>query len=142
MKNKRIEAFFTALVCAFAISVLVITFIYTFASNTKVVAVSIIWQAFGVSILCSVINLVYLSEKLTFIKQSIIAYVLISCTLLILGRLFNWYTFEKPMDIFITFCIFSALYLPGWICIRQINKTKEKKLNEKLQKFKNDYDPR
>jgi len=93
MKNKTTQYFFLGLMIAFIISVLSLSIIMTIISDVAVLPISLIWQVLVLSILCSLINLVYQSEKLKFIWQSIIGYILTTTTIISCVIVFDWYSF-------------------------------------------------
>lgn len=141
MKNEKLRDFFLGLLISFTISVLIVTLVYTLAINHSPIPVLLIWQAFGLSVLCSLINLVYRMEKLTFLWQSIIGYVLTTSAILICSLLFDWYgaegrNFKKTLALFISFLIYSFFYLLTWLIIWKISKAKKIKMNDKLREYK------
>ena len=94
MKNNKIKYFFLGIMIAFSISVIIISAVMTIASDSGMVPVSLIWQALLLSALCSLINLVYQSEKIKFVWQSIIAYVFTTVTIMSCSMIFDWYPFD------------------------------------------------
>lgn len=141
MKRQTIQYFFTGLMIAFTISVLILSAVMAIATDADVVSVSLIWQAFVLSILCSLINLVYRSEKLKFIWQSIIGYILTTATIMTCGFTFGWYSyggnhFNRASFILISFLVYSLFYLVTWMIIWRITTAREKELNYKLDQYK------
>lgn len=139
MKNITIQFFFLGLMIAFTISVLMVSAILAITTDAAMLPISLIWQTFLLSILCSLINLVYRSEKLKFFWQSIIGYILTTATIISCGLIFGWYganNFDRISFILISFFVYSLFYLITWIIIWQIAKSKKKTLNDKLKEFK------
>lgn len=141
MRKQIIQYFFIGLLIAFTTSVLILSTVMEFVTDTAMVPVAMIWQSFILSILCSLINLVYRSEKLKFIWQSIIAYILTTATIITCGLIFGWYSyggnsFNRTSFIFISFLVYSLCYLITWIIIWNITKSKKRKLNDKLTIYK------
>ncbi|MBR0597707.1 DUF3021 family protein [Sinanaerobacter chloroacetimidivorans] len=139
MKNITIQFFFLGLMIAFTISVLMVSAILAITTDAAMLPISLIWQTFLLSILCSLINLVYRSEKLKFFWQSIIGYILTTATIISCGLIFGWYganSFDRISFILISFFVYSLFYLITWIIIWQIAKSKKKTLNDKLKEFK------
>lgn len=140
MLKKMLSDFFLGILISFTISVLFITAVYTFTEESNI-PVLLIWQSLSLSTLCSLINLVYRMEKLTFLWQSILGYLLTTTTIMICGFQFGWYNlgggnFKNPMVIFISFFVYSLFYLFTWIIIWQVNKAKKRKMNDKLRAYK------
>lgn len=126
---------------AFTISVLTLSAVLAIVTDTAMVPVSLIGQTFVLSVLCSLINLVYRSEKLKFVWQSIIGYILTTATIISCGLIFDWYgfggnSFDRTGFVLISFFVYSLFYLITWIIIWQIAKAKKKVLNDKLKEFK------
>lgn len=141
MKKITTQFFFLGLMIAFTISVLIVSVVIAITTDTAMIPVSLIWQAFVLSILCSLINLVYRSEKLKFVWQSIIGYILTTATLISCGLVFGWYSyggnrFDRASFVLISFLVYSLFYLMTWIIIWQIAKVKKKELNDKLNEYK------
>ncbi len=139
MKKETVQYFFLGILIAFTISVIIIAAVMTFAEEN--VPVVMIWESLILAALCSFINLVYRSEKLKFIWQSLIAYILTTGTITLCGVIFNWYDYplesvSKPSFILISFCVYSLFYLVTWLIIWRIAKAKEKDLNNKLKEYK------
>ena len=108
MKKQIIQYFFIGLLIAFTTSVLILSTVMEIVMDTAMISVTMIWQSFILSILCSLINLVYRSEKLKFIWQSIIGYILTTATIITCGLIFGWYSygwnnFNRTSFIFISF---------------------------------------
>ena len=59
MKNKMIQDFLLGILIAFTIAVIILSAIMAIVTDTAAIPVSLIWQAFVLSILCSLINLAY-----------------------------------------------------------------------------------
>ena len=138
---KSVQHFFLGVLIAFTISVIIIAAVMTFAEETPMIPAVMIWQSLILASLCSLINLVYRSEKLKFIWQSLIAYVLTTSTITLCGLIFNWYDYpqeslSKPVFILISFLVYSLFYLVTWLIIWRIAKAKEKDLNNKLKEYK------
>lgn len=143
MNKQIIQYFISGVMGAFTISVLIISIVTTIISNNEMIPVSLIWQALFVSVLCSLINFVYRSEKLKFIWQCIIGYILTAVMITICALTFNWYGYgengfsTRSLNlIFITFLIYSSMYLFVWIILWQKRKTEKKELNNKLNEYK------
>lgn len=143
MNKQIIQYFISGVMSAFTISVLIISAVTTIISNNEMIPVSLILQALFVSVLCSLINFVYRSEKLKFIWQCIIGYILTSVMITICALTFNWYGYgengfsaESLNLILITFLIYSLLYLFVWIILWQVRKIKKRELNNKLNEYK------
>lgn len=136
-----IQHFFLGLMIAFTISVLMLSGIMLLAFDTASVPVSMIGQSLILSALCSLINLVYRSEKLKFLWQSLLGYVLTVGTIITCGLIFDWYQFSgNPQNqtgyILISFVVYSLFYLATWIIIWRLSVTRKKALNEKLMAYK------
>ncbi len=141
MKNKMIQDFLLGILIAFTIAVIILSAIMAIVTDTAAIPVSLIWQAFVLSILCSLINLVYRSEKLRFVWQSIIGYVLTTGTIILSGLIFGWYdyrgnSFDRTGFILISFLVYSLFYLITWIIIWRITKARGRVLNAKLEEYK------
>lgn len=139
--NQTIQHFFIGTLIAFTTSVLIICAVMAIASDVPMVSVELIWQSFILSTLCSLINLVYRSEKLKFIWQSIIGYFLTTTMIITCGLVFDWYSyggnnFNKVYLIILSFLVYSLFYLFTWIIIWNITKAKQKALNDKLVEYK------
>lgn len=140
MKKELLSDFLLGILISFTISALFITIVYSFSEN-RAIPVLLIWQSLGLSIVCSLINLVYRMENIEFLSQSILGYLLTTSALMICGFLFGWYNFfrdffNKPVIIFISFLIYSIFYLFTWLIIWQANKAKKRKMNDKLREYK------
>lgn len=136
-----IQHFFLGLMIAFTISVVLLSVIMSTVFETFSVPVSLIGQSFILSILCSLINLVYRSEKLKFMWQSLIGYVLTVGTIITCGLVFGWYHFggtaqDQTGYVMISFAVYSLFYLVTWLFIWRITITKKKELNIKLKEYK------
>lgn len=136
-----IQHFFLGFMIAFTISVILLSLIMSTVFETFSVPVSLIGQSFVLSILCSLINLVYRSEKLKFLWQSLIGYVLTVGTIITCGLVFGWYHFggntqDQTGYILISFAVYSFFYLVTWLIIWRITITKKKELNMKLNEYK------
>jgi hypothetical protein len=141
MKKQMLQHFFIGVLIAFTISIIILSAIMVFTSEDPAVSVHLIWQVFILSVLCSLINLVYCSEKLKFIWQSVIGYLLTTATIMICGLTFDWYgsggnNFNKTNFIVVSFFIYSLFYLFTWMIIWKITKLKKKELNDKLREYK------
>jgi FlaA1/EpsC-like NDP-sugar epimerase len=141
MKNIAVKFFLLGIMIACTISVLILSAVMAIATEAQAVPVSFIWQSLVLSVLCSVINLVYRSEKLKFIWQSVIGYILTTATIISCGLIFNWYSYggnslDRRVFILISFLVYSLFYLITWIIIWKITKAKKKELNDKLREFK------
>jgi uncharacterized BrkB/YihY/UPF0761 family membrane protein len=116
-----IQHFFLGLMIAFTISIVLLS-----------VIMSTIFETF---------NLVYRSEKLRFLWQSLIGYVLTVGTIIACGLIFGWYHFggesQNQMNfILISFVVYSLFYLVTWLIIWRISIKKKKELNKKLNEYK------
>lgn len=141
MKKQTIQYFFLGILIAFSVSVLMLSAIMPIAFHTATVPVKLICQSFILSILCSLINLVYSSEKMKFIWQSIIGYILTTATITACGLIFGWYSIggnscNRISTVLGSFLVTSLCYLITWIIIWQIAKAKGKELNDKLKQYK------
>lgn len=141
MKKLTIQHFFLGLMIAFTISVLIVSAVMAAAADPAAVPVSLIWQTLVLSALCSLINLVYRSEKLKFIWQSVIGYFLTTATIISCGLIFGWYGsgaggLDRTGFILISFFVYSFCYLITWVIIWQIAKAKKKVLNDRLKEYK------
>ncbi len=141
MKKQMLQHFFTGLLIAFTISIIILSAIMVFISEEPAVSVNLIWQVFILSVLCSLINLVYRSEKLKFIWQSLIGYLLTTATIIICGLTFDWYgyggnNFSKTNFIIVSFFIYSLFYLFTWLIIWKLAKIRKKELNDRLREYK------
>ena len=141
MKRQTIQYFFTGLMICFTVAVLILSAVTAIATDAGVISVSLIWQAFVLSILCSMINLVYRSEKLKFVWQSIIGYILTTATIMACGFTFGWYSyggnhFNRTGFVLISFLIYSLFYLVTWMIIWRVTTAREKELNYKLDQYK------
>jgi hypothetical protein len=140
MLKKMLSDFFLGILISFTISVLIITMVYTFPEGSNI-PVLLVWQSLRLSTLCSLINLVYRMEKLSFLCQSVLGYLLTTSTIMLCGAQFGWYslgghTFNKTTVIIVSFFIYSLFYLFTWIIIWQSNKAKKRKMNDKLKAYK------
>lgn len=137
-----IQHFFLGLLIAFTISVVLLSVIMSTVFQTFSVPVSLIGQSLILSALCSLINLVYQSEKLKFLWQSLIGYVLTVGTIITCGLVFGWYHFggnaqqDQTGYVLISFAAYSLFYLFTWLIIWRITITKKKELNSKLIEYK------
>ncbi len=136
-----IQHFFLGLMIAFTISVVILSAIVSVAFETASVPVTLIEQALLLSVLCSLINLVYRSEKLKFLWQSLIGYVLTVGAIMTCGLSFGWYRFggdsqNQTTYILISFLVYSLFYLVTWLIIWRIAVVRRKELNEKLNVYK------
>jgi len=142
MKNQSLEYFLIGLMIAFTLSVLMQSAAMVLAYESAVIPVRMIWQSFVLAALCSLINLVYRSERLSFAWRSIIGYILTTSTILTCCLVFGWLGFsgssiEAKVAIIVLFAVCSLFYLLTWLIIRSIYKARAKKLNEKLNEYKN-----
>lgn len=141
MEKRPVQYFFLGVLIAFTISVLTMSAIMTISSADAVLSVKLIWQALVLSILCSLINLIYQLERLKFIWQSVICYILTTATILTCGLAFEWFSFggnrfEKTDFVLWFFVICSCFYFVTWIIIWRIMKAKKRTLNRKLEEYK------
>lgn len=139
--KQTIQYFFIGLLIAFTISIIILSVIMTIISEEAVLQIALVWQSLLLASLCSLINLVYRSEKLKFAWQSIIGYFLTTTTIITCGLVFGWYgyggnTFDRIRFIMMSFVVYSLLYLVTWIIIWRINIVKKNELNEKLSEYK------
>jgi len=147
MKKQTMQYFFVGLLIAFTTSIIILSLIMTIISEDAVLPVTLVWQSLILSALCSLINLVYRSEKLKFVWQSIIGYVLTTTTIIACGMVFGWYgyggnTFNRISFVMLSFVVYSLFYLVTWIIIWKITIVKKNELNDKLREYKQkqDYD--
>ncbi|KUO73079.1 MAG: hypothetical protein APF77_20640 [Clostridia bacterium BRH_c25] len=141
MKKQTIEYFFIGLLIAFTISVIVLSVIMALVFEGAVLPVTLVWQSLILSALCSLVNLVYRSEKLKFIWQSIIGYILTTATIITCGLVFGWYgyggnSFDRVSLVVLSFLVYSVFYLITWIIIWRITIAKKNELNDKLMEYK------
>ncbi len=141
MEKRPVQYFFLGVLIAFTISILTMSAIMTFSSAGAVLPVKLIWQALVLSVLCSLINLIYQLERLKFIWQSIICYILTTATIITCGLAFDWFSFGdngfgKTDFVLLFFVICSLFYLITWIIIWRIIKAKKRELNRKLEEYK------
>lgn len=139
MKREILKYFFIGLMAAFTASMLLLSIVMEIVYNNGMIPVALIWQAFALSILCSFINLVYRSEKLKFIWQSIIGYILTTAAIITCGLIFHWYSgnsYETTRFIFISFLLYSLIYLVSSMIAWKIANTKKKELNDRLRAYK------
>lgn len=136
-----VQHFFLGVMIAFTISVILLSAIMIFAFEAVNLPIVLIWQSFVLSVLCSLINLVYRSEKLKFIWQSIIGYILTVGTIITCGFIFDWYHFggsngSETKYILISFFVYSLFYFITWVIIWKLSVNKQKELNKKLKEYK------
>lgn len=139
--KKTIQFFFLGVVIAFTISIIILSIILTVIFVDTALPVRFIWQSFILSVLCSLMNLIYRSDKLTFAWQSVIGYILTTGTIIACSLFFNWYRFggnssNKTEWFFIFFLVCSLSYLITWVIIWRITASRKKELNNKLKMFK------
>jgi len=140
MKNQTIQHFIIGLLIAFTFSIIILSAVMTIAADGKV-PVDLIWQSLVLSTLCSLINLVYRSERLKFIWQSIIGYILTTTTIMTCGMIFGWYSYggndyDRTGFVMLSFLVYSLLYLATWVIIWRVTVAKKKELNHKLMEYK------
>jgi Protein of unknown function (DUF3021). len=136
-----IQHFFLGLMIAFTISVLVLSVILSSFMESPSIPVSLIGQSFILSALCSLINLVYRSERIRFLWQSLTGYFLTVSVIIGCGLIFGWYNYggasqNQERYVLISFFAYSFFYLITWIIIWRINLRKKKDLNQKLNEYK------
>lgn len=141
MKKQSLEYFLLGVLIAFTIAILMQSAILAAAAENAAVPVRMVWQSLLLSVMCSMINLVYQSEKLKFVWKSIIGYILTTSVIIICSLAFGWLSFGgKSFDtvdtIVALFTLCSLFYLVTWLIIWQANKAKARKLNEKLNEYK------
>lgn len=141
MKKITIQFFFLGLIIAFTISILTVSVIMGVTTENATIPVNFVWQSFTLSALCSLINLVYRSEKLSFAWQSLLGYLLTTTTIITCGLIFHWYgygedSWGRGFFTFILFFICSLCYLVTWIIIYKITQSKKRELNDKLREYK------
>lgn len=141
MKKQMIQDFFLGLLIAFTISIIILTAVMAILGETAI-PVTLIGQSFLLSALCSLINLVYRSERLSFLWQSVLGYILTTGTAIGCGLIFGWYnyggnTFDRMIFILLSFLIYSLFYLVTWTIIWRITIAKKKELNDRLLVYKN-----
>lgn len=141
MKNQGLRYFFLGLLISFTFAVLILSAILSATVENPAIPVYMIWQVLLLSVLCSLINLVYQSDKLKFVWKSIIGYLLTTVTIITCSFVFGWLRFGgNSFDTFDTtvtlFAVCSLFYLISWLFIWCVNKAKTKKLNEKLNEYK------
>lgn len=141
MRKQSLGYFVLGILIAFTIAILTQSAILAVTGENAAIPVHMVWQSLLLSVLCSLINLVYQSERLKFMWKSIIGYILTTTTILTCSLAFGWLSFGgngfDTFDIIIAlFAICTLCYLATWVIIRQTNKAKAKKLNEKLNEYK------
>lgn len=141
MKKQIINDFFLGILIAFTISILILSLVMMATTISPVVPVTLVFQSLILSILCSMINLIYRIESFTFIKRSIIAYILTTTTIIACSLIFKWYgsgnnVSNKTSFILILFFICSLFYLITWIIIWKINMNRKEELNKRLNQYK------
>lgn len=141
MKNEKLKDFTLGILIAFTIAILIISLVLTIAGGETAIPTALVWESLVLSILCSLINLVYRLDKLSFLWRSVIGYIFTSTVIMACSFIFDWYTFggcnfKTPIASFLFFAVVSLFYLLTWIIIWHINKMKKMKLNDKLREYK------
>jgi hypothetical protein len=141
MKKQSLEYFLLGVLIAFTIAILMQSAILAATAENAAVPVPMVWQSLLLSVMCSMINLVYQSEKLKFVWKSIIGYILTTSAIIVCSLVFGWLSFGgKNFDtadtIIALFTLCSLFYLVTWLIIWRANKAKARKLNEKLNEYK------
>jgi len=141
MKKTIISNFFLGLMIAFTNSVIILSATFAMNTETRAVPVSLIIQAFILSALCSTINLIYQADRLSFLWQSVLGYMLTTSAIISCGLVFDWYGsgwghLGKGISILLSFFAYSFFYLITWIIIWNVTKAKKKMLNDKLDAYK------
>lgn len=134
--------FFLGLSIAFSLSISTISVVIAAGSpgGDAAFPVRFVWQALVLSALCSLINLVYNSDRLTFRLQSILGYLLTTATIMCCCLVFGWLDaagndFRKALYALAFFLVCSACYLVTWGIIWRIKRSTEKKLNDTLKVY-------
>ena len=141
MKKQTLGYFVLGIMIAFTIAILTESVILAAGFETAMVPVSMIWQSFALAVICSLINLVYQSERLKFVWKSIIGYVLTTAAIMTCILVFGWMGIGgSNIDLTyagsVMFIVSTLSYLVTWLIIWRVNKAKAKKLNEKLNEYK------
>ncbi len=141
MKKQSLEYFLLGVMIAFTIAILMQSAILAATVENAAVPVRMVWQSFLLSAMCSLINLVYQSEKLKFVWKSIIGYILTTSAIIVCSFVFGWLSFggrsfDTVDTIIALFTVCSLFYLVTWLIIWRVNKAKARKLNEKLNEYK------
>lgn len=141
MKKETIQYFFLGILIAFTLAILIITGILTLAGDGEMIPTALIWQSLLLSVICSLVNMIYRSEKLKFIWRSIIAYFLTTAVITTYSMIGGWCSYganntDKIRILFILILIFSLCYFITWLFIWRIAKAREKELNTRLMEYK------
>ncbi|HEX2945369.1 MAG TPA: DUF3021 family protein [Clostridia bacterium] len=141
MKKQSLEYFVLGILIAFTIAVLMQSAILAAAAENAAIPVRMILQSFILAVLCSLINLVYQSEKLKFIWKSIIGYLLTTGTIITCSVYFGWLafggsSFDTFNTVIVLFAVCTLFYLFTWLFILQVTRAKARMLNEKLNEYK------
>jgi hypothetical protein len=142
--KKTIQYFSLGVVIAFTISIIVLSVILTVIFTDTAVPVKLIWQSLVLSVLCSLMNLIYRSDRLTFAWQSVLGYILTTGTIIMCSLIFGWYKFGGNRSgkfewVLIMLLLCSSSYLITWVIIWRITVARKKELNNKLMEFKNKH---
>jgi hypothetical protein len=141
MKKQSVEYFVLGILIAFTIAILMQSAILAATGENAAVPVRMVWQSLLLSAMCSLINLVYQSEKLKFVWKSIIGYILTTSVIIVCSLAFGWLSFggrsfDSVETVIALFALCSLFYLVTWLIIWRVNKAKARKLNEKLNEYK------
>ncbi|GEM_PF-1275089 len=139
--NKRIIInFFVALVISYTIEILVMALTVVLTGGDSI-PVSMIAEAFGLAVCCSVIGAVFSADRLSFLLQAVLTYVFSFLVIIIFSFMFRWYDLgEGILKGKSFFAIILGLFTVGYVlvlCIKgAIQKKNMKLMNEKLTKYK------
>ncbi|MDF3001227.1 MAG: hypothetical protein K0Q48_1346 [Bacillota bacterium] len=141
MKSILMRDFFLGLMISFTLGVLAVALILGIAAGSGTMQLSLIWQVFILSAICSLVNLVYRSEQLKFLWQSLIGYVLTTGAIMGCGNIFGWYdyggnSYNKSSFLLLSLLGYSLCYLITWMMIWRVNKRRKAAWNSSLAAYK------
>lgn len=140
MKSILMRDFFLGLMISFTLAVLSVALILAIAAGSDTIQLSLIWQVFILSTICSLVNLVYRSEQLKFLWQSLIGYVLTTGAIMGCGIIFAWYDYggkyNKSSFLLLSLLGYSLCYLVTWMIIWKMNRRRKAAWNNSLAAYK------
>jgi hypothetical protein len=140
MKKRMASHFFIGIVISFTIEILVMAFA-TALGGQGTIAVSLIGQAFALSICCALVGTICSADRLSFFMQAVFTYILALATVLLFSFVFDWGNmgegiFNGNSFIVMLIILFTISYSITMLFTWVYQKKKKKLMNDKLAKYK------
>jgi len=140
MKFRSVSHFMIGVVISFTIEILVMT-LAVVMTGSDTILVSMIGQAFLLSICCALVGAVCSADRLSFLLQAVLTYIFALSTVLLFSWMFKWNSlndgiFKGKSFFVILFVLFTLCYSITMLFTWVYQKKKKKLLNDKLTEYK------